>query len=88
MILLKNKLTNYFFYLLLLFIFSLINFSLYNHTFKNIKLDNKSYNKSEEDKKNNLDYNKNKFAIIKRNDCPICGLFSYYIIYLGCTNPL
>lgn len=87
MALLKQYLIKTFFYLFLFFLFSLMNFSLFNYTIKNIKLTNKSYNnKNEVNKQNNLDYNKNKFAIIKRNDCTICGLFSYYIIYLGCIN--
>ena len=34
----------------------------------------------------NLDYNNNLFAIIRRTDCSSCGLFSYYIVYLGCIN--
>jgi len=87
MTLLKKYLIKTFFYLFLFFLFSLLNFSLFNYTIKNIKLTNKSYNnKNEVNKQNYLDYNKNKFAIIKRNDCPICGLFSYFIIYLGCIN--
>lgn len=32
----------------------------------------------------NLGYKKSKFAILRRVDCPICGLFSDYNIYLGC----
>ena len=30
-------------------------------------------------------YNNNKFAIIRRLDCPNCGFFSFYIIHLGCV---
>ena len=33
--------------------------------------------------KKKLDYNNNKFAIIKVN-CKVCGLFFFYIHYLGC----
>lgn len=29
-------------------------------------------------------YKKYKFAIIRRLNCPPCGLFSDYIVYLGC----
>jgi len=38
--------------------------------------------------KNNphLDYENINFAIIRRTDCITCGLFSYYITYLGCIN--
>ena len=34
------------------------------------------------------EYNKekNKFAIFSRTRCPSCGLFSFYIIHLGCIN--
>lgn len=31
-----------------------------------------------------MDYKKYKFAIIRRLNCPPCGLFSDYIVYLGC----
>ena len=31
-----------------------------------------------------LDYEKNKFIIISKNDCKECGFFYYYINYLGC----
>ena len=34
----------------------------------------------------NLDYENINFAILKRTTCPDCGLFSYYIIYLGCIR--
>lgn len=33
-----------------------------------------------------LDYENINFAIIRRRDCLPCGLFSYYITYLGCIN--
>jgi len=33
-----------------------------------------------------LDYENSDFAIIRRTNCPKCGLFSYYITYLGCIN--
>ena len=31
-------------------------------------------------------YSHIKFAIIKRTNCPTCGLFSFYIVHLGCIN--
>jgi hypothetical protein len=34
----------------------------------------------------NLDYENISFAVIKRTSCPICGLFSNYIVYLGCLR--
>ena len=34
----------------------------------------------------NLGYKKSKFAILRRINCLICGLFSDYIIYLGCIH--
>ena len=41
------------------------------------------YNRKEQIK---LDYENNSFAIITRNDCINCGLFSYFQICLGCIN--
>ena len=35
-------------------------------------------------KKNN--YTSKKFAILRRLECPICGLFSFYMVNLGCVN--
>ena len=34
----------------------------------------------------NLEYENVKFAIIRRASCPTCGLFSNYIVYLGCIR--
>ena len=34
---------------------------------------------------NKTDYNNIKFAIITRR-CNLCGLFSFYVVYLGCIN--
>ena len=34
----------------------------------------------------NLDYENINFAILRRTTCPPCGLFSYYIVYLGCIR--
>ena len=34
----------------------------------------------------NLDYENIKFAVIRRTSCQICGLFSNYIVYLGCIR--
>ena len=31
-----------------------------------------------------LDYNTNNFVILRRSSCPTCGLFSNYIVHLGC----
>ena len=33
-----------------------------------------------------LDYENVNFVIIKRTTCPICGLLSIYIVYLGCVR--
>ena len=41
------------------------------------------YNKSLLDEEKICSTNK-KFAIIRRKKCPACGLFSYYIVHLGC----
>ena len=35
---------------------------------------------------NNFSYETSKFAIIRRTNCPICGLFSFYLVHLGCIN--
>ena len=82
-----------YFYCFLFFLISLINFLLYNYTLRKIKLNNNSFKSSGNNKtklfnkqNSHLDYNKTKFAIIKRTSCSICGLFSYYIVYLGCIN--
>ena len=34
----------------------------------------------------NLDYENIKFVVIKRISCPFCGLFSNYIVFLGCIR--
>ena len=34
----------------------------------------------------NLDYENHSFAILRRTNCRYCGLFSYFIVYLGCIN--
>jgi len=88
----KTKIKIIFFYCSLFIILSFINIILYNFILRKIKLSNKFFDLAKDDinsnfnKTNKLDYNSNKFAIIKRNTCPICGLFSYFIVYLGCIN--
>jgi hypothetical protein len=44
------------------------------------------YNNSLINKTIDLDYDNVNFAVIKRTSCPICGLFSNYIVYLGCIR--
>ena len=47
----------------------------------------KDYNKyrvSNVKKKN--DYTSKKFAIIRRLECPNCGIFSFFMVNLGCVN--
>lgn len=62
---------------------NIILFLLYFKKYKKISnFDNNLENKNSI----NLDYNNNSFAIIRRTDCRVCGLFSYYIVYLGCIN--
>ena len=34
----------------------------------------------------NLDYENHSFVILRRTNCRNCGLFSYFIVYLGCIN--
>lgn len=79
---------NYLFILLLKFIFFLfllILFIFYKLT-KNINYVFSYYKFYNYNKKINLDYEKYKFAIIRRLNCLSCGLFSDYIVYLGCIN--
>ena len=33
-----------------------------------------------------LNIENSNFAIIRRAFCPVCGLFSNYIVFLGCIN--
>lgn len=77
-------------YILLLFQLILLIISIYNFTSKKIikknfafflKNEKNIYNK----KLIYLDYIKNSFVIIKRTECPFCGLFSFYNVYLGCV---
>ena len=49
-----------------------------------IEIDNYGLTLKRKIKEYNKD--KNKFAIISRTDCTSCGLFSFYIIHLGCIN--
>ena len=42
------------------------------------------YRVSNAQKKN--DYTSKKFAIIRRLECPNCGIFSFFIVNLGCVN--
>lgn len=49
---------------------------LIDHQFNNFQINNNI----------NLDNENISFAIIKRTSCPICGLFSNYIVYLGCLR--
>jgi len=49
---------------------------LIDHQFNNYQINNNI----------NLDYENISFAVIKRTSCPICGLFSNYIVYLGCLR--
>lgn len=67
---------------LILFLISLLIFNFkhfYNNNFDSsfIKDDNRNLN---------LDYDNYTFLIIKRENCSLCGLFSDYIIFLGCIN--
>ena len=32
------------------------------------------------------DYKNKKFVIFNRSECPTCGLFSFFIVHLGCIN--
>jgi len=95
-----NRWTQYYqiqkFVFLLLFIYVYYSSKIFENFFKisknldfpleskknksNIYFDNIIY------KLNFSDINNNKFAILKRTNCPTCGLFSFYNVYLGCIN--
>jgi len=45
--------------------------------------DSNRYDKSLLDEKKICSQNK-KFAILRRTNCQACGLFSYYIVHIGC----
>jgi hypothetical protein len=63
-----------------------INAILFLLYFKKYKKISNFVNSLEHKNSINLDYNNNLFAIIRRSDCRFCGLFSHYIVYLGCVN--
>ena len=72
-------------YLKLFFIQFLINILFYY--FKSIQKINYNYSFiTSESKAENMDYDNNTFVIIKRIKCVNCGLFSNYIVFLGCIN--
>lgn len=53
-----------------------------SHNIIEFQITNNIYNKSSI----KISYDNSKFAIINRINCPICGLFSFYIVHLGCIN--
>lgn len=53
-----------------------INFAIYSNLYY-LKIKNSI---------NSIDFEKISFAIIRRRSCPTCGLFSDYIVFLGCIN--
>ena len=66
-----------------IFIISFI-FAIFKLLHKRKDKAEKIYGLSFEQKMN--DYSTKKFAIFGRGECPTCGLFSYYIVFLGCIN--
>ena len=44
------------------------------------------FNENLINQKIDLDYENVNFMVIKRTSCPFCGLFSIYIVYLGCIR--
>ena len=56
----------------------------------------KSYMKNKEDKSDCRlsleqklnDYETKNFSIIRRLECPPCGFFSYYLVYVGCIQKI
>ena len=80
-------------FLYLKLFFNLILFCLliiYLNSFKlknNNNLDSSFINEIINNNENiHLDYDNNTFVIIKRGNCRNCGLFSDYIVFLGCIN--
>lgn len=71
--------------LLLLIILNILLFLKYKIIYINNNLELEIYN-SNYNNNINLNYENNSFAVIRRIDCPCCGLFSYFIVYLGCVN--
>ena len=75
---LKLKIQRKIFYILFLFFFILISrLILIRENFYSLKII-KPINK--------IDYKNITFAIIRRKACSTCGLFSDYIVFLGCIN--
>ena len=66
----------------LLLLFNILLLILYNILINNIKKDDFYLFDSVSNKK---DYIASKFIIIKRS-CSICGLFSFFIVHLGCIH--
>ena len=64
--------------IVLLFLFSIIyiNYNIYY-----INQNNKVQGTNR-----NINYENNSFVIIRRTLCNTCGLFSFYMVYLGCIN--
>ena len=61
------------------------NISL-NHKISNLYIQSQLNNNYTIIEKIKLDYNNCKFAILRRTSCPTCGLFSNYIVHLGCIR--
>ena len=72
--------------IIILFFLLSINIILFLLHFKKYKKISNFDNNLEHKNSIILDYNNNSFAIIRRLDCRLCGLFSYYNVYLGCIN--
>ena len=57
-----------------------------NDTLNNLFIKKKLNNNYTIIEKIKLDYENSNFAILKRTSCRTCGLFSNYIVYLGCIR--
>ena len=85
----QNQIQKYSFLLLIIYIYySCKNIEKFS---KNLyspltskKNENNIYFDNIFNKLNFSDFNNIKFAIIKRTECPLCGLFSLHNVYLGC----
>ena len=72
--------------LFLLITLNILLFLKYKIIYINNNFEYEIYNRNYNNNNINLDYENNSFAVIRRIDCPFCGLFSYFIVYLGCIN--
>lgn len=72
----KNKFIKINLKIIILFLIIYVNYYIYYV----------NQNKKMKEIKHKIDYEKNSFVILRRTLCDACGLFSFYMVYLGCIN--